>query len=160
MKISRKKKVDVVQVDDSENVDLGAFQYEEKCRRFYEVKRQKGILEKEEAELKKDLDAYVDLTPADTKGNRYFYSTDYAGNRIILEREARKKVSFNEERAIAFFKRRKLLDLVYKTKEVKYFDEEEINNLYQCGDITAEELQSITDVTTTYATKFIKNVGE
>ena len=70
------------------------------------------------------------------------------------------QVSFNEERTIAFFKKRKLIDLVYKTKEVKYFDEEEINNLYQCGDITADELQSITDVTTTYATKFVKNVGE
>lgn len=158
MKITKKTKtVDVIDIDD--NVDLGAFQYEDKCRRFYEVKRQKGLLEKEEAELKKELDSYVDRTiPTDTKGNRYFYSTDYNGNKIILEREARKKITINEERAIEFFRKKNLLNLVYKTKEVQYFDEEEISNLYQCGTITAEEVQSISDITTSYATKFVKSV--
>lgn len=126
------------------------------------LKRQKAILEKREAELKKQLDAYVDSKIAvDAQGNRFYEFIREDGTECAYKREARCKFALNKEKALKFFNSRKdLRSLLSKVLVARTeFDLTEINNLVNTGVLKLSDIQTIYDKTTTYASKIVK-LGE
>ncbi len=108
------------------------------------LERKKDI-EKREKQLKKDLEIIlVHEGQKDSKGN----TSMIVGNRLA-QRQARKSVKIDKEKAEIFFKARNLWDKVSRIEEV--LDEDAIEQLFIEGKISAEDLETITNVKTTYA---------
>lgn len=109
------------------------------------LKERKKDIEKREKQLKKDLEIIlVHEGRKDSKGN----TSMIVGNRLA-QRQARKSVKIDKEKAEIFFKARNLWDKVSRIEEV--LDEDAIEQLFIEGKISAEDLETITDVKTTYA---------
>lgn len=109
------------------------------------LKERKKDIEKREKQLKKDLETIlVHEGRKDSKGN----TSMIVGNRLA-QRQARKSVKIDKEKAEIFFKARNLWDKVSRIEEV--LDEDAIEQLFIEGKISAEDLETITDVKTTYA---------
>ena len=86
---------------------------------------------------------------AEANGTKNDVGSFYAENDdFIFGKQARKSVSFNEEKAIAFFESKGLDDCV---KVVKQVNEEAVEQAVNEGEITFDELESITTTKVTYA---------
>ncbi len=79
----------------------------------------------------------------DDKGNYYAETEEF-----IYGEQARKSVSFDEEKAIAYFKSRGFNDCV---KVVEVIDEDAVEEHINSGDIKLDDLTDITKVKITYA---------
>lgn len=109
------------------------------------LKERKKDIEKREKQLKEDLEIIlVHEGLKDSKGN----ISMIVGNRLA-QRQARKSVKIDKEKAEQFFKERNLWDKVVKIEEV--LDEDAIEQLVIEGKISVEDLETITNVKTTYA---------
>lgn len=100
----------------------------------------KSQMDKLSAQIK---DSAEKLGTKDDKGS-YFYETD----QYIFGKVAKKSVSFSEEKAIKFFKKKgldKCIDIV------EVINEEAVSGYVSSGDITYEELDDITQTKTTFA---------
>ena len=115
------------------------------------INTQKAELEKREKELKGILNERFEDVDKDTFGNRYL-----TADGIILKREMRRKVAINPEKAEKFFKSINRYDNVAKVETVVTFDEGAIEQVIADGEMTLEDLESITDTTVSYATLFVK----
>jgi hypothetical protein len=125
------------------------------------VMSQKNELDKKEKELKERINKYVDANMlADNKGNRYFETVGMDGKAIILKREKRESRKLNNEMAVAFFRKAGMLGRVAKEKITYEFDEDAIMKLYEDKTISMGDIENISDVSVTYATKFVKAVEE
>jgi hypothetical protein len=91
--IKRKKKSDVANKTEMTNLQL----------EFHRIKEQRKLLEKREKEVKGRLDEYMSKAfEPDSKGHYLFTTVDENGNNIHLQKQARKKISLNEDRAFAY----------------------------------------------------------
>lgn len=109
------------------------------------LKERKKDIEKREKQLKKDLETIlVHEGLKDSKGN----ISMIVGNRLA-QRQARKSVKIDKEKAEQIFKERNLWDKVVKIEEV--LDEDAIEQLFIEGKLSPEDLESITKTKTTYA---------
>jgi hypothetical protein len=75
---------------------------------------------------------------------------------FMTGKQAKKKVTFKFEEAIKFFKKRKLLKAI---KTVETIDEEAVEKYINEGELTVEDLESITETKTDYALD-VKKVEE
>lgn len=147
---------------------------------FFKIKEQKKLLEKREAELKKRLDEFMQASiKPDKKGHYLFSTVDEKGNPIHLQKQARKKVQLNEERAKAFLLENGHDDVIVEkefvaadvtqdqiteiiAKHATHFldvkeavDEVALEQLITEGTISLEEFESICDINVTYAMTFV-----
>lgn len=155
-------------------------EYENYQLELYRLKQQKSLIEKREKELKQRLDEYMTsiLTP-DSKGHYTFTVVDESGNRIHLQKQARKSISLNEERAIEYLEERGLSHAIIEKdviaeevteeqiidvlmKHAPHFldkknvvDESSLEQLVQEGAIPMEDFEKLCDIKITYAMTFI-----
>lgn len=96
-------------------------------------------------ELAKDIKSYLtkNVSP-DSRGN--YYEED---DNFVFGNMAKKSVKLNEERAKVFLQERNLLE---KASDVKIvINEDKLEQLLATNEITAEELESLVDIKTTYS---------
>lgn len=168
---SKKKKEDTIDVAEMQNKQLELFR----------VKQQLKMLGGRENELKNELGTYMEKTfKPDVSGHYLFTTVDSEGNKIHLQRQARKKISLNEERAKAYLKKKKLLSKVVTKKEViasdvtdeqvldvlaehaphllekiEVMDESAIEQLVTSEVIPMDEFEGLCDININYAMAYI-----
>jgi hypothetical protein len=149
---------------------------------LYTIKQQKKQLEAREKELAGLLAPFMEqhFKPS-PKGHFLFSTVDSKGNKIHLQRQARRKVTLNEERAKAFLKKNGLWEEAVEVKEKladeitqdqiievmknngfgDFIDEEEVINeewleqLVTSGKIEMKDFETLCDINTTYAMTYI-----
>ena len=155
-------------------------EYENHQLELYRLKQQKSLIEKREKELKQRLDEYMTnvLTP-DSKGHYTFTVVDENGNRIHLQKQARKSISLNEERAAEYLEEHGLTQAIVEKdviaeevteeqiievlmRHAPHFldkknvvDESSLEQLVQEGTIPMEDFEKLCDIKITYAMTFI-----
>ena len=134
--------------------------YTEIAKELYLIKAQQKSLEKKEKELKAEMQEFLKKQPVDAKKNAYLAFNDSSGKLAYIKYEARQSVSLNNEKAMEYFKRKKLLDRVYKSETNYYFDQNEIALLVSENKVPFEDLEKISDKTLNYAIKFMKTKEE
>jgi hypothetical protein len=147
---------------------------------FYRVKDQMKLLKKREDDLKKRLDGFMSATlKPDQKGHYLFTVLDEKGNRIHLQKQARKSISLNDERAIPYLLEHGFADAVVEKEVIaddvtqdqiieviaehathfldikKQVDETAIEQLVLNEEIPMDEFESLCDIEVTYAMTFI-----
>jgi hypothetical protein len=149
---------------------------------LYTIKQQKKQLETREKELAGLLASYMEQNyKPSPKGHFLFSTVDSKGNKIHLQRQARRKITLNEERAKAFLKSAGLYEQAVEVKEKvadeitqdqiievmknngfgDFIDEEEVINeewleqLVTSGEIEIADFETLCDINTTYAMTYI-----
>ena len=96
-------------------------------------------------ELSKAIKQYAtDNISKDSKGN---HLTDIDG--FTYGTQAKKTVKLNQEKAKAFFMEKNLLETVADV--VTVVNEDKVSKLVESGTITAEDIEGIVDIRTTYS---------
>ncbi len=116
-----------------------------------EVLKEYSALREESSRIKKRMDALSATIKdyAEKSGTKNDSGSFYAENdEFIFGKQAKKSVSFMEETAIKFFKDKGLHECV---KTIEKIDESKVEEAIQSGDLSYDELQSITQTKTTYA---------
>ena len=145
------RSVKVVQVAQEESVNI-----QEAFEEYQRLKLIESDTKKRIEKLKAVLDKHVDETTSpDNTGSRLKPFT-VNGALTYYKREARKKFSINDEKAETFFAKKKLLDRVRKTREERYWDEQEIEQLVTEDTISVEDIEAISDIKVTYASVLVK----
>lgn len=147
---------------------------------LYRVKQQMKQLEKREKELKGRLDEFMTHTfTPDAKGHYMFSTVDENGNKIHLQKQARKKISMNQERALKYFHENNMLG-VLEDKEVvaeevtqdqvlevlskhaphlldrkTVINETAVEQSLTDGDLFMEDFEKLCDINITYAMTYI-----
>jgi delta 1-pyrroline-5-carboxylate dehydrogenase len=178
VKIKRKKK---------EPVSFNKTEMENAQLEFYRLKEQKKLLDKREDELKKRLSEYMEraISP-DSNGHYTFTTLNEKGEKVHLQRQARKKVVLNPERAIDYLAsngyedaivgdeviasdvtQMQVLDVLaqhapHLLEKVTKPDEVAVEQLVTSGTIPFSDFEQLCDITTTYAMSFVadKNLGK
>jgi hypothetical protein len=147
---------------------------------FYRVKDQMKMLKKREDELKKRLDDFMSATlKPDQKGHYLFTVLDEQGNRIHLQKQARKSISLNEERAIPYLYDKGLSQAIVEKEviaeevtqdqvievllkhaphlvvEKVAVDESTLEQMVLNEHIPMDEFETLCDIKVTYAMTFI-----
>ena len=105
---------------------------------YSEINEQMKFLEKRKKELSESLKELALKTGVkDEKGSYYVNE----GNKTF-GRVRKCRITLNEEKAMSFFKRKGLLKEV--TKSV--IDLDKVDILVSCGQVTSEEIESISDI--------------
>lgn len=94
--------------------------------------------------LSKSIKDYAEKNGTKNDGGSFYAEND----EFVFGKQARKSVSFNEEKAIEFLENKGLDKCV---EVVKKINEEAVEKAVSDGDITFEELESITTTSVTYA---------
>lgn len=109
------------------------------------LKEQKKLLESREKDLKDDLGAILEVEGAkDNKGSYKLIIGDK-----VAQKQARKSVKLNVERAETFFKEIGIWEEVIEVKEI--LNEDLVEQALNQDKFTMDDLEEITDVKTTYA---------
>lgn len=142
------------------------------------IKQQKKLLEQREKELIDRVTPYVEKTVSQDSSKNYNYRVvSPTGEIIVFQRQARKKISLNHERAIRILKARKLFDAIYITEKiapevtedqlidaiikakmqayldtVEVVDEGVLEQLLLNEEINQEDFEEMCDMDITYAT--------
>lgn len=120
------------------------------CERYYELKKQKDVLEKEGAKLKSQIEKWIDNNEeVDTRGHRWFCFGDG-----YIQRQVRvSKPTLDEDTAEEILGKKGLLDLVRKPIVEYEYDGDKIAQLVEDGTLTTEEFNQIFPAgNVTYAT--------
>ena len=173
-KIKRKKKVvaktGVMNKTEAENSQLELFN----------VLSTKRALEKREKELKERLGEYMNShLKTDDKGHRLLTTLDNEGNKVHLQRQARKSVKLNQERTIEFLLENgfediiqeeeiiapevttdQIIDVLIKHAPDFIIKQDKVDELLLEQAVTEERIsmtqfESLCDITVTYAMTFI-----
>lgn len=111
---------------------------------YDELRERKKQVEKRLSYLSDQIKAYAEANGVkDDKGS--FYASD---DKYIYGKQAKKSVSFDKEKAMQFFKAHKFTDCI---DTVEVINEDAVEARISSGDISYEELESITVTKTTYA---------
>ena len=130
---------------ESEKTTLPVRKLEDVIHELDSLKEKKKLIEKREKELKEDLGKILEAEG--TKDNKGSFSL-VVGDKIA-QKQARKTVSINQERAEHFFKKIGIWEEVIEVKEV--INEDYVEQALNNEKFTIEELEDITDVKTVYA---------
>lgn len=113
------------------------------------IKANKKLLEARESKLKEELAYYLDsIGYKDTKGS-YLVKLNVNGKEKVAKKEARKTVKLNHEKAENLFRELGVWDDVIEVKEV--INEDYVEQALLNEKISMQDLESVTDVKTTYA---------
>lgn len=149
---------------------------------FFRIKEQRKQLEKREAELKGVLDDYITNTAKpDSKGHYLFTTLNEKGEKIHLQKQSRRKITLNIERATKYLTDNGLKHLIYMkdiipedvakeqiievllqhaphltTAELSV-DESQLEQLVINEEIPVEEFEELCDINQTYAITFIRD---
>lgn len=105
---------------------------------YAELNEKIKFLDKRKKELSESLKELALKTGIkDDKGSFYVNEGDKVFGRV-----RKCSISLNEDRAMKFFKKKGLLKDVTKT----VLDEDKIDVLVSCGEVTAEDIESISDI--------------
>lgn len=146
------------------------------------IKMQKKMLEAREEELKARLTPWMENNlPTDSKGHRLFTVKGADGKPVHLQRQARKSIKLNQERAVKYLRENEfeetiitkeviaeevtqdqIIDAIYKAKlagayleQVEAVDEDAFAKLVSEGYISMEDAESLADIKITYAMAYI-----
>lgn len=174
-KVIKRKKAPVVSginKTEAENSQLELFQ----------IKQTQKQLETREKELKARLGEYMGkaLQP-DGKGHFLLTTTDSSGNKVHLQKQARKSIKLNQERAISFLTENGFEDLVitepvvaeevtqdqvievllkhapHLLAESEKVDEKALEQAVVNEEIEMAQFEELCDVNITYAMTFLKD---
>lgn len=105
---------------------------------YSEINEQIKFLDKRKKELAESLkDLALKTGVKDDKGSYYVDEGD-----LIFGRMRKCSISLNEEKALKFFKKKGLLKDVTKS----IIDMDKVDLLVSCGEVSAEEIESISDI--------------
>lgn len=117
---------------------------ESKVKEYDGLREESKIIKKRTDDLAKEIKEYAENNGVkDDKGSFY---CDLGG--YLFGKQAKKSVSFKKDEAIEFFKTKKLFDAV---KIIETIDEDAVEKYISEGNITFEDLESITETKVTYA---------
>lgn len=147
---------------------------------LFRLKDQKKMLEKRENELKQRLGDYMAHSfKPDSKGHFLFTVLNEKGEKIHLQKQARKKITLNDERAISYLENKGLTDAIVEKQVVgadvtqdqiievleKFaphlldkkivVDEPTIEQMLGNEQIPMEDFEELCDINITYAMTFI-----
>lgn len=147
---------------------------------FFRVKEQAKLLKKREDELKKKLDEYMaKVFKPDTKGHYLFSTIDETGKKIHLQKQARKSIKLNEDRAKQYLSEHgfehvivsspavapevtqdQIIEVLEKhaphlLAEEEKVDETALEQLVVNEEIPFDEFEQLCDINITYAMTFI-----
>lgn len=126
-------------------MNMNSDMLKEYAKEYLTLRGQKQQLETRMKELSELLKSgATDYGVKNSTGSSY---CEY--DEVIVGSMAKKSVRLNEDKAIKFFKGKKLYKQVVETKE--YISEEKIEQLLANSVITEEDVQSFMDVKTTYS---------
>lgn len=154
-----------------------------KQQEFALLKENMKLMKKREDQLKAELDAFMTNTlETDAKGHRLFTVVNERGEKVHLQKQARKKVSLNTERAIEYLNKSGHTELVEVTtviaeevtqdqiievldKKAKHLldtkvvvDEVGLEQAVINEEIPMDEFESICDIELSYAMAFVKDI--
>lgn len=113
------------------------------------VKEMKKDLEARETDLKNELGKLLEENCyKDSKGS-YITKIEIDGKEKVVKKECRKRPKLNAERAEEYFRAHKLWDFVTEKREV--INESYVEQAVLQGKMSAKDLESITDMNTSYA---------
>jgi hypothetical protein len=114
-----------------------------------QLKAQKKLIEERETALKADLTVYLEAEGVkDSKGS-FNIITELDGKPKLAQKQARKTIKLNPEKAEVLFKEKGIWEEVTETKVV--INEDFVEQAYTSEKITADELEAISDIKTTFA---------
>lgn len=149
---------------------------------LFQIKQSMKQLETREKELKERLGEFMmkSLKP-DGKGHFLFSTVDKDGNKVHLQRQARKKISLNQDRAKQFLIENKMDELIVTEPVVhpdatqdqvievllahaphlianhEFVDEKGLEQAVINEEIKMEQFEELCDINITYAMTFIKD---
>lgn len=122
----------------------------QKVQQYYTLSKEAKTIKSKMDELAKEIKLFAsDNGVKDDSGSSYC-----SGNGFTFGQTAKKKVSFDEEKAISFFKSHGFSSCVHT---VEVIDEDAVGELISTGDITVDDLSSITKTSITYSISVKKN---
>ena len=111
---------------------------------YDKLREEKKTIEAQMKKLSEDIKDYAEKNGVkDDKGSFYAENPFFTFGKM-----AKKSVSLVQDKAIAFFKKKKLTEAI---KTVEVIDEDAVERYIKDGKITFEELESITETKVTYA---------
>lgn len=111
---------------------------------YYSLREQKKTIEDRMKYLADQIKANAETVGVkDDKGSYYAEDEQY-----VYGKQCKKSVSFNKDRAIAYFKNHGYDECV---DTVEVINEEAVENRINSGDISFEDLEGITDTKVSYA---------
>lgn len=128
----------------SKVMDLPKQSIDSLLQEYYELREQSKLTKSRMDILAKEIKEYASANGVkDDKGSSYCDNGEF-----MFGQQAKKSVSFKNDEAITFFKTHGLLDAV-KIKEV--IDEDAVEKYINEGQLSFEDLESITETKVTYA---------
>lgn len=149
---------------------------------FALIKEQKKQLEQREKELRGRLDEFMTATlKPDSKGHYLFTTINEKGEKIHLQKQARKKINLDRERAIKYLKKNGYKALMYEDfviaeevtqdqiievlekhapeflDKVVLVDEAGLEQAVLNEEIPMEDFESLCDIEISYAMAFVKD---
>jgi len=120
--------------------------FSQKVDEYHLMNTQKKALENNMDKLKSSLKAYVQKAGTKNDTGSFIIET----KNLVIEERAVKKIEPSLEKVIAQFAHKpEVISEVVKVRT--YLDEEALERLLEQGTITAEEVESICDITTNYS---------
>lgn len=111
---------------------------------YNKLREEKKTIEARMKKLSEDIKDYAEKNGVkDDKGS--FYAEN---NSFTFGKQAKKSISFIQDKALEFFKKRKLVEAI---KVVETIDEEAVEKYIKDGAITFKDLEEITETKVTYA---------
>lgn len=180
-KLVRKRKVIKRKSVDNKSTIMTKTEAENAQLELDSIKQSKKALDAREAELKTRLSEYMEKAlPPDSKGHRLFTVMGADGQNRYLQRQARKKISLDQERAKAYLVEKGMEDLIVQkqviAKEVtedqlvdvvqvfapqyvdvkEVIDEAALEQAVLAEEIPMEDFEGLCDIKTTYAMTYLK----
>lgn len=113
------------------------------------IRENEKMMKKRKTELANIIKEYSDKNGVpDDKGSLLCSNDEYSWGKQI-----RKSVSLNQEKALEFIKENELNDCI---TTVEVVNEEELENQFNLGNVTTEDLENISDIKISYSTVVTK----
>ena len=118
----------------------------EAMRQYNEIRRQEKIVADKKKELSKFLKEYaVNHGTKDAKGSSYYSDEDYVIGNVVST-----KIKFNQDKARAYMEENFADYLQEVVRTVEYIDEDKLADLVAKEVMTLEDLEQMSDITTSY----------
>lgn len=118
----------------------------EAMQQYNEIRRQEKIIADRKKELSKFLKEYaVNHGTKDAKGSSYYSDENYVVGNVVST-----KIKFNQDKARAYMEEHFADYLGEVVRTVEYIDEDKLADLVAKEVMTLEDLEQMSDITTSY----------
>ena len=118
----------------------------EAMRQYNEIRRQEKIIADKKKEVSKFLKEYaVNHGTKDAKSSSYYSDEDYVIGNVVST-----KIKFNQDKARAYMEENFADYLQEVVRTVEYIDEDKLADLVAKEVMTLEDLEQMSDITTSY----------